>query len=146
MATLTITPAQSSALAITGPGADIVPFYSWDLKALFSAAAVADVIESPVFDLNVVSPKCDRLVAQKLVNTPAADTLKILVSPNGTLWYSAPLFNGGSVGGIASTNTSAAEVALTGLPSMRYVKAQLTLASAMSAQTAASLALSFMRE
>ena len=145
MAILTITQAQSTSDALRGVGVDPVIFYDWDIKTLFGSAVAGDVIETPVFDLNAMAPKCNRLVSQKLMAAAAADTLKLLVSANGTNWYTAPLYNGGTGGGTAVANANATEVALTGLPSFRYVKAQLTLAGALSAQTAARLGLSFMR-
>lgn len=145
MATLSITQAQSVPKAITGINVDPTVSYSWDLKALFPAAAAADVIESPAFDLKAMAPKTNRLVAEKQMSSAGTDTLKLLVSNDGTTWFTAPVFNGGTGGGLAVANPNATEVTLAGLPSMRYVKAQLTLANAMSALTAASLALSFLR-
>lgn len=143
MALFSITQSQPS--AITGVNVDPSVFYSWDLKALFPSAAAGDVIESPALNLNAVSPKCNRLVIHKLQTVAGTDLLKILVSPNGTEWYVAPLYNGGVSGGTASSAVSANELAMTGLPTMIYVKAQLTLAGAMSTQTVSKLALSLMR-
>ncbi len=145
MATLTITQAQSKPMALTGVNVDPMVSYQWDLKSLFPTAASADAIESPAFDLKAMAPKCNRLLTQKQMSTAGADTLKLLVSADGTNWYTAPIFNGGTAGGTAIANPVAAEVSLTGLPTMRFAKVQLTLAAAMSTLTAASLILSFMR-
>lgn len=128
-------------------GVNVTPmiYADWNLKALASSAAISDVIETPVIDMNAVAPNTNRLALQKLQTTAAADTMKLLVSADGTNWYTAPLYNGGTGGGIAVANPSVAELALVGLPTMRYVKGQLALAAAMSSQTASRLAISFMR-
>jgi hypothetical protein len=146
MTTLTITQAQSNADAIRGVGVDPVIMYDWNLKSLFPAAVAGDVIETPAFDLNAMAPKCNRLTAQKLMAVTSADTLRLMVSADGANWYTSPLYNGGTGGGVAVTNPNTTDVALAGLAaSLRFAKAQLTLAGPMSAQSASRLGLTFMR-
>lgn len=146
MATTVLTVAQASSMdSLKGVNVDPMTYFDWNIKALVPAAAAADLIETPVIDLNAVSPKCNRLVFQKLMATAAADTLKILVSADGTNWFTAPLYNGGVGGGTAVGNASGSELALVALPAFRYVKGQLTLAAAMSGQASARIGLSLMR-
>ena len=145
MATLSITNAQTTPAAIRGINVDPVVFYSWDIKSLFPSAAAGDVIETPVFDLNAVAPNTNRLITQKQVATASADTLKLMVSADGITWYTAPLYYGTPSASIAVSNTNGTDVSLTRLPTLRFVKAQLTLATAISSQASARLGLTLSR-
>lgn len=147
MALITLTQPQASTWdALRGVNVEPMVFADWDIKALASGAAIADVIESPVIDLNATAPGTNLLVVHKQMAVAAADSVQLLVSPNGIQWYPAALFNGGTTGGLATSTANAADVAIVGLPSMRFVKARIALAAAMSGQASARLALSLMRE
>lgn len=142
--TLTVTNASVRG-SLTGVNVDSMVYFDWDVKSLASGVLAAEWIETPSVDLNALAPKCNRIVLQKSLNAASADTMTLLVSPNGTNWYHAPLFNGGTGGGNANGAPNAAEVSIVGLPTMRYVKGRVALATAMSSLTSARIALSLMR-
>lgn len=148
MANITLTSAVSVPNALVGVNTDPVTFYDWDVKSLSltSSAAANDYIYTPSFDLNAINPKSNRIVFQKICNSASADVMSIQVSADGTNWFTAPLYNGGTAGGTAAASANIAELALTGLPSMRYARGVIQLiTNAMSARTSMRLAMSFMR-
>lgn len=145
MALITLTEPTALKDSLRGVNVEPAVFYTWDMKALQPAALSADIIETPVIDLNAVNPYCNRLVVHKKMTVAAADSVRLFVSPDGINWYLAGLYNGGTTGGTAIAAPALNEVALVALPSMRYVKAQITLAAAISTQTVAGLVLSLMR-
>jgi len=128
-------------------GVNVTPmvYGTWNIKASLPAATLGDIIETPVLDLNQLAPNTNRIVAQKSQTNAGMDTLKLLESADGTNWFTSPLYNGGTAGGSAVASPNVSELALVGLPSLRYIKAQLTLAAAVSTQSALTLAISLMR-
>ena len=148
MANFTLLDGSESARgSLTGVNVDPMLYMDWNLKtnAVTSTAAAASVLYTPVIDMNAVAPKCNRVVIHKLLNVASADTVTVQVSPDGTNWYTAPIYNGGTGSGLATLATSLAELTIAALPSMRYVRGVITIATAMTTLTTARLALSFMR-
>lgn len=146
MATTVLTLAQLSTFgALKGVNVDPATYYDWSIKSSVPAALTGDVIETPVFDLNAINPKCNRLVLQKSLSANSADLFRLQISADGVNWFTAPLYNGAPSASIAVGNQNTNELALVGLPAMRYVKGQLTLATDMSVLTAARISISFMR-
>lgn len=118
----------------------------YDIVTVQSGGAIGDVIQTPAYDLNQVNPNTNRVNLQKLSAVAAADTLSIQMSNDKTNWYTCPLYNGGTGGGIATTATSATELSLVGLPAMRYIRGVITVAgTALSGRGSIRLNLAFLR-
>lgn len=146
MANITLT--ALNPVAVTGVNADPQISYDWNIKTdvLTATAAIADVIYTPTLDLIQANPKCNRVAFQKIGNIVSPDVLAIQTSVDGTNWYTAPIYNGGVAGGTATSAVSIAELALVGLPSMRYVRGAITLAgTAMAGRTTQRIAVALLR-
>jgi hypothetical protein len=132
--------------ALRGVNVDPMTYFDWNVKAQFPGAIAGDIIQTPVIDLLAVNPLCNRLVFHKqIVGAASNDNIKVLVSADNVNWFQAPLFNGGTGGAVANVTISATEAAVTALPSLRYVRCQLTLATAVTGMTQLNTALALMR-
>ena len=141
---------STAAPPVTLVGVNVTPMtsYDYDVKtnSVTSAAAALDFIFTPVYDLNQVNPNTNRVNFQKITNAASADVMTIQMSNDGTNWYTAPLYNGGTAGGTATSAAAVAELSLVGLPAMRYIRGSIQLiTNAMSARTSMRLAMSFLR-
>lgn len=141
---------SNAASPVTLVGVNVTPMtsYDYDVKnnSVTSAAAANDIIFTPIYDLNQVNPNTNRVNFQKITNAASADVMTIQMSNDGVNWYTAPLYNGGTGGGIATSATSAAELSLVGLPAMRYIRGAVQLiTNAMAARTSMRISMSFLR-